>query len=404
MNFLVIVQDLRVSGTSEGVVSRSFIAKLKRCFPHSVIDVVYLRHNERDDQLDLLPIDHLQVHLMNRKVPFHVKFVNRFYWRIFKRSLNEQYIINQYARVIKEIKYDKYDHIFIRSSGLEYETILGASDLPILKKAIINFHDAYPVFWDTGSTKPIHDLELYRFWKMWKVVNRAKICITPSRLLSEDMEFLYGSNKKFYTLPHQFDECVFAFENSEEIREKQKPVTISYHGAIQFSRNMDVLLDAYIELLNEEPNYIDKTEFVIRARGNKSHQLIEKYKRHKNIFFYKTLNFAQSAFEQKKETDIVVVLENDSPHSNILVGKAPFLAYLKKPLLSLSPVRSEMRRILKDDKYLASYDDFLDVKLKLKSLINEGLNEPKEHEPFECYFSDENFKKKLEKIFGLEKM
>ena len=33
MNFLVIAQDLRVSGTSEGVVSRSFLAKLRMAYP-----------------------------------------------------------------------------------------------------------------------------------------------------------------------------------------------------------------------------------------------------------------------------------------------------------------------------------------------------------------------------------
>ena len=40
MKFLVVEQDLRVSGTSQGVISRSFLAKLRIAYPKSVIDVV----------------------------------------------------------------------------------------------------------------------------------------------------------------------------------------------------------------------------------------------------------------------------------------------------------------------------------------------------------------------------
>ena len=43
MKFLVIEQDLRVSGTSQGIISRSFLAKLRLAYPQSIIDVVYLK-------------------------------------------------------------------------------------------------------------------------------------------------------------------------------------------------------------------------------------------------------------------------------------------------------------------------------------------------------------------------
>ena len=41
MKVLIIVQDLRVSGTSEGIVSRSFISKLKMIYPDAIIDLHY---------------------------------------------------------------------------------------------------------------------------------------------------------------------------------------------------------------------------------------------------------------------------------------------------------------------------------------------------------------------------
>src|SRR5690606_32608626 len=96
----------------------------------------------------------------------------------------------------------------------------------------------------------------------------------------------------------------------------------------------------------------EKTEIILRIRGNHTQRLKEKYK-HPNIEILDTLDFCSSAMEQKFETDILIVLENCAPHSNILVGKAPFLASLKKPVLSLSPLRSEMRLIVESQQFLA---------------------------------------------------
>ena len=71
MKFLVIAQDLRISGTSEGIVSRSFLSKLRKIYPNAIIEVVYLKQNESDDQLHLLPVNSIKTHILNLKVnPF----------------------------------------------------------------------------------------------------------------------------------------------------------------------------------------------------------------------------------------------------------------------------------------------------------------------------------------------
>lgn len=398
MKFLVIVQDLRVSGTSEGIVSRSFLSKLRRVYPNSVIDVVYLKHHPSDDQLHLLPVDAIEVHLLNLKIPFLTKWLNRIYRRLFTTSLNKKYINKLYQTYIAKIDYQKYDHVFIRSSGLEYETIMGSKDLPILKKAIINFHDPYPVFWDCGSKLKLTKKDLLQFEEMWEVVQQAKGCISPAGLLSEDLQYLYGLNKKFDTLPHQYDESVFDFSDLKNVRKKAKAITISYHGAIQFARNLDIAIDAYLQLTNENKAYKDNTEFVIRIRGFHHQRLKEKYSEHQNVIILDGLDFANSSYEQTHETDILIILENCSLHSNILVGKAPFLASIKKPVLSLSPKRSEIRQIITDEKYIANCSDINEIKHKLENLIVTRMNKEEIVFPFGNYFSDENFKQFLDKI------
>lgn len=398
MKFLVIAQDLRISGTSEGIVSRSFLSKLRIAYPDSVIDVVYLKQYYSDDRLDLLPVNSIETHILNLEIPFFTKWVNKIYWRLFHTSLKEQHISKVYGSYIGKIIYEKYDHIFIRSSGLEYETILGAKGLPILKKAIINFHDPYPVFWNTGAKDKLSVIELFRLKEMLKVVEQAKGCMSPARILSYDMEHLYGTNKKFHILPHQYSERVFDFSDVRKVVKKNKKINISHHGAIQFARNVDILIDAYKELIENNSSYKKNTELLLRLRGFENKRLRSKYSEYSNIIILDTIDFCNSSQEQANESDILIVLENCCLNSNILGGKIPFIASLNKPLLSLSPERSEMRTLLTDNQFIANCNDKVEIKQKLENLIINRLNSKEPVYPFGDYFSDENFKILFDKI------
>lgn len=398
MKFLIIEQDLRVSGTSQGIISRSFLAKLRIAYPQSIIDVVYLKQRHSEDDLPLLPVDSIKTYVLNLEIPFFTKWLNKIYWRLFHVSLTRNHIHKVYGSYIAKIDYHNYDHIFIRSAGIDHETILGTKDLPILKKAIVNFHDPYPLFWYAGSTSKLTSLELFKLKEMYEVVTQSKRCMSSATLMSEDLQSLYGCRKKFYSLPHQFQESVFDLSDVSSVLKKNKKILISYHGAIQFGRNIDILLDAYIELLENNTTYKDTTEFVLRLRGQHNKRLLEKYKLAKNIVVLNTLNFSNSCNEQLQEADINIILENGPLYCNILVGKAPFLAAIRKPILSISPERSEMRRIIKDTQFIASCTDKEEIKQKLENLIVNRMNSNEAVYPFGNYFSDENFKIMLDKI------
>ena len=107
MKFLIVAQDLRVSGTSEGIVSRSFLAKLRVLYPQSIIDVVYLKHHASEDQLHLLPVNSIETHVLNLTIPFFTKWVNKLYWRLFNVSLSRNYIDKVYGSYIIKIYYKK---------------------------------------------------------------------------------------------------------------------------------------------------------------------------------------------------------------------------------------------------------------------------------------------------------
>lgn len=400
IKFLIVEQDLKVSGTSQGVISRSFLGKLRMSYPNAIIDVVYLKRHHEDDQLHLLPVDSIESHIIDIKIPFFTKLVNRFYWRIFHKSLAVDYIHKVYASYISKIDYQKYDHIFIRSAGLEHEVILGTKNLPILKKAIVNFHDPYPEFWYVGSKKEMTNLAMFKMREMHELVSKAKTCSSSAHMMSQDLEYLFGTRKKFYTLPHQYDASVFDLSDTSQVQEKNKKITIAYHGAIQFGRNIEIVLDAYQELVQANPIYKENTEVVLRMKGINLKKLGERYAQTPNILILDTLNFSNSCYEQQHLADINLILENGPIYCNILVGKAPFLGALGKPVFCLSPERSELRNIVKDERFIANMNDKEEIKQKLEGLIKLRLESDMPVYPFGDFFSDENFTKSLNKILA----
>lgn len=400
MRFLVIEQDLRVSGTSQGIISRSFLAKLRISYPEAVIDVVYIAHTETEDQLHLLPVDKIEKHIANTKIPFQTIFCNRFYWRLFHVSLKERYIHKQYAKVINTIDYSAYDHIFIRSAGIDHEMILACHGLPILKKAIVNFHDPYPLSWYVGSKTIFSNLELFRLKRMMEVVNQAKSCSSSAQWMSHDLQNLYGSKKIFWTLPHQYDEKVFDLSDKSQIVSKTKKVNISYHGALMFGRNVENLLLAYLELVKQNNSYKENTELILRVKGDGIKKLKQDFGLIENIKILDTLNFSNSSNEQIHESDIVIILENGPLYCNIMVGKAPFLANYNKPVLCISPQKSELRTIIKDQRCIADMNNVQEIKEKLMNLIDNRMVSSENFQPFGDYFSDKNFKKQLDEILN----
>ncbi|UZH55637.1 hypothetical protein JRG66_01710 [Salinimicrobium tongyeongense] len=399
MKFLVIAQDLKTSGTSEGIVSRSFLGKLRKIYPEAIIRVVYLRNMESENQLDLLPVNSIQEIQVRRSPPKFIKILNRIYWRVFNSSLNDQYLVSQYRHHIKRINWTEYDHIFIRSAGNNYETILACSGLPLLKNAVINFHDPYPQFLDPGSDHAPSKLEFNRQKRMRKIVLQAKTCITPSQSLSEDLEFFYGSRKKFYTLPHQFAPAVFANSAITKKNGNREKVVVTYQGAVQMGRNLDILLDAYLELLNRKGGFRDTTQFLLRITGPYSSELKEKYQHHPNLIVLEQIPFSRSVQEMKTETDIVIILENCRKRSNILPGKVPFIASLNKPFLCLSPKISELRRLIHEPAFVATCDDREEILQKLDHLITSVFQKKEfKEDPFRGYFNEKNFNNRLKVI------
>ncbi|WP_034922761.1 hypothetical protein [Gillisia sp. CAL575] len=399
IKFLIITQDLRVSGTSAGVIERSFLTKLRKIYPDSLIDVLYLSNSNLDDDLKILPVNSITKKVINHNIPIHVKWINRFTTRFMNILYAENYISKKYAKHINNINHLPYNHIFIRSAGLKHETILALHNLPVLHKSIIYFHDPYPNSWYQGKSSKIHKNEILRLRRIIQITQQAKTCCASAYYMAKDLQFLYASDKNFYTLPHYFDVSAFNLNYRDKIRKKEKKIQISYHGALMLGRNIFNVLKAYKLLIQQNQDIKIHTEFILRVKGDNIDKLKREFGNISNIKILKPLDFSNSAFEQMHESDINIILENGPYYCNILPGKVPFLASTGKSVLVVSPKRSELRRIMNNNsRYIADMNNVEEIKINLENLIWDKMENRETINPFGDYFSDENFKKCLTNI------
>ncbi|EMY3481781.1 hypothetical protein AAIP42_002721, partial [Flavobacterium psychrophilum] len=134
--------------------------------------------------------------------------------------------------------------------------------------AVVNFHDPYPYSWYKGLSLRVTNLELVRLQKMIQIVAQAKTCCASAYYMAKDLQYLYASNKCFYTLPHQFAFAGFDLSDKNMVRKKERKIQISYHGALMFGRDIFTLVAAFIQLMNQYDWIKNEVEMVLRVKGD----------------------------------------------------------------------------------------------------------------------------------------
>ncbi|MBN3518691.1 hypothetical protein JYB62_01650 [Algoriphagus lutimaris] len=401
MKILVIAEDLRISGTSEGQVSRSFIYRLVSHPNVEKVDLLYLQKESGDHDIEMLEVNQFWQHeILFSKNPV-LKFIEKVGHKLLGRSLEDEIKLSKIHKILSKVKFDEYDFIAVRSTGHSFLSLRSIKDFKYLKeKVVLFFHDPYPVFWDPGYSGPLNRRSLFEFKEMKSLIDIGFKCVTPSNLLSRDLRFLYRSKKNFFTLPHQFAPEVFVSSNASGLKKVSEKVTIMYHGAIQLGRKIDPFIDTCKNLISENPSFEQEVELIFRIKGNDTERLKNKYKDMGNLKILPTVNSAIALWESKEIADINLIIEPSGNYSNILVGKAPLLDYVNRRILVLGPEESELRNLLIDKSSFALADSYSEIKMAILIAIKKIKNEKSNNPVFGDYFSKENFNKIADTIFA----
>ena len=396
MKILILAQDLRISGTSEGLVSRSFIAGISKYCPNSDIDLVYLKSHSSDDSLHLLPVNLLKESRIDLKPDLLTKWINRFTLRLFNFSFYDWKNLSRFHKHIKPLDLSKYDVVFARSCGLNFELIRSLKFLNSLENIIVNLHDPYPLSCHPNNKTKVKKYDEFLIREMRTILSSSRNVICPSKKLAIDLNHIYGIDK-IRILPHHYDSTIINVSSHNSNLTKQYEVSIYYHGSLDYGRNIDGLLMSFLKLLKEKPLYTEKTEFVLRLKSNQIFELRERFQS-PNIKILEGVDLSTSIYEQTKLSDLNVILDNGPDYSNILVGKAPFLSYLAKPVFIIAPMNSELFDIVQNKNMIANANDLIDIENKLDSILENLMIKSKFDNAFGDYFSQNEFNNRMDYI------
>ena len=168
-----------------------------------------------------------------------------------------------------------------------------------------------------------------------------------------------------------------------------------YHGSTQYGREIEIVLRAFKELLQEQSKLIGKAKFILRLKSNYLQDLKNEFVDTNEIEFLPLINAEMSLEEQINMVDCNILLENGPLYSSSLLGKAPVADYCGGNVLIVSPARSELRDIANPE-YVTSYCKD-EIKYKLLKIITK-YNSEDNILPFGNYFTQEIFKSKIEEL------
>ena len=252
------------------------------------------------------------------------------------------------------------DYVLTLSKAASYRSHYALNKTPELhNKWLAYIHDPYPFSCypqPYNFKEPGYKIK-ENFFK--EVTTNAKNTIFPSLLLKDWMgQFFDACNKNGIIIPHQQFEL-----NTTDIELPYsldtKKFNLLHAGGLLNARNPEGLIKGLFVFFKKYPEYRDDVQLIFIGNTTRFSKMLSVF--HKElpelIVIDKTVSF-NSVYAIQKLVSVNVILETKSDISPFLPGKFPHCVTANKKIMSLSPCKSEVRRLLGDDyPYVAEIDD-----------------------------------------------
>lgn len=377
---LIICEDLRVNDTSAGI-GRS---KLILCLHAAGFKIKVITPNHFDYPVTWLPKD-----VICRKFDFPVSkktFLEGIpklralpaYLTGFAISFKK--IIEHYKKEIQEeLDANNFDFIYALGTGSSFAPHFALAEMKLNIPYFLNIHDPFPMhIYPEPYRKKKNLINSKLGDKFNKTLNKATAISFPSKLLMEDMATTFQAiYKKGFVVPHIGVELSNLPNENKDSSVALTPskINIVHAGTLLGPRNPKYLLQAIIELNKENPNELEQVAFHFFGKVNKDLETVV------NEAIISNVHFHVDRFSYKKSLEIIaqaqglLVIEAISSFSPFLPGKIADIAYAEKPIISLSPKISEVRRILGNAyPYQTELDDVVNIKNVLLQFIADFKN------------------------------
>lgn len=379
-NILVICEDLRVNDTSAGI-GRSKLIYALHAAGYTIKVIV---HNNFDYPVTWLPkevtVRKFKISLTKTSVFDKIPKIKALPSYLTGFSKGFRNTVNHYKKEIEvELSLQTYDAIYTLGSGSAFAPHFALAEMKLDIPYYVNIHDPFPM-----HVYP----EPYKKSKTWinallekkfaVVLKKAKGISFPSQLLMDDMAKTFASIKeKGFVIPHIGAALTsLPSENGDDDLElNASKINILHAGTLLGPRNPTYLLQAIGELNAEYPEIMEQVVFTFVGKVNKALTEVINSSKISNVTFLTSRFSYQKSLELISQSQASLVIEAISQFSPFLPGKIADIAYAGKPIISLSPKNSEVRRLLGSNyPYQTELDNVKEMKQILLQFINDYSN------------------------------
>lgn len=411
MKLLVILESIDIGDKSSGTKGRlAFVNSLKE----AKYEVEILHYSDKN-----ITLEDISTRFIPKQKNNIFYFLSRLQW-FFQRKTNTNlspliekcfgfsfayfYDIHNIKIFLKSFNIEDYDYIITMSKGASFRTFYAVlGEEKIEKKWISYIHDPYPYHFYPHPFKKKQPgfKKKEKFFK--EVVLKSTYAIFPSLLLKEWMtNFFPAFKNKSIVIPHQYTNSIpeenIEFSNLVDNRY----FTVLHAGNLLEERNPEFLFQAFKMFLAKFPEAINNSKLIFIGFDDKHKLFFDSVKKqdYPVVSSNAYIPFENTLWLQNNAS-VNVILESVSDISPFLPGKFPHCVQAKKPILLLSPAKSETRRLLRDDyPYWSEANDVLKIATIIEDLYFKWKKDTLTYnfEYLNDYFSIEYFKKQLDSI------
>ena len=366
MKILVLIESLKINNHSGAVVGINYIDAIVKnnqvhvLYPNEIVanmpnSVPKFIGNVWVECFDILP-SNLYENIIGK-----ILKIRAFAALLFGVNLQKERWIRSWRKAIEEQMAKKdYGLILILGVGTVFASHFAMEMILTKIPWAVYIHDSFPTHhypkpYQTRSTF-VNQAEYHRFDKM---LSKATFVGFPLLRLKEWMQQYHTviEGKSFISLHAAYDdELLNGVALDDKILLDQAKFNLLYTGSLLGHRDSKWLIEAFERFINDDSEKKELANLYILGAisnnflttsdsTNNIHLINERYKHAQTLMLLKSVT-------------VLILLETTEEESSFIPGKLSDYIKNDRPILALTPKRSEISRILGDEcKHLSEVDD-----------------------------------------------
>lgn len=384
MKVLILAENLEVNRTSSGLRSNKQILMYSKKNDVTVLTTTPLNLFRQLDSVNycFLDLNKIKSNFLQKapKISALPAYINGL-------NFKARSVVKKWAEeIINIIESDDFDLVVTLGSGLSFTPAYAMHKVNknLYGKYLMFVHDPFP---SNQYPPPYQKKSTFLYKKQaqlfGKALLKADMISFPSLRLLEWMDKFYPNiNKKSIIQPHlgltQNElKNILPAQKKRQLPKLSNGINIVHTGTLLGPRNPLYLIKALKLLFNREPKAKDL--FHLHIIGKMTKEWDEEDLTADNVHINTHRYTYLESLEIQKKADVLLLLEAVSKVSPFMPGKLADYLVAKKPILALSPTKSETSRILgKDYSLLVQNGNVEGIYNKLliiyKSYVNNTLH------------------------------